>query len=410
MTFGHPVGEFDPAPLRALTAELARTAPVHDADATFPLEGITAVHRAGVLTATVGQAYGGPGLGVGQTARLLAALGAGDPSVALITAMTLFQHFGQATRPHWPPELYAEVVRQSAAQPTLLNTARSEPDHGGLPETVARRTASGWAISGHKRFVTGAEGLSYVLVWARTDEPVPRVATFVVPGGLEGIEIVREANPLGLRASGAHDVLFTDVEIPADNVLDPLEESGAQQDNLAQARLGLPLAAIYLGVGRAAQRFFHRFAHERVPPAVGRPLAKTERFRVAAGEIEVLLAGAEELLFGLADRLDQGAAPPTGTVLAARVLAVRQIVSAVQTAVELLGNAGLSREHPLERHFRDVQSARTHAPQEHTVLTGIGAAVLAASQPNAVVPAAQPAGPPPQAEPEPHGHAGLITR
>jgi len=99
-----------------------------------------------------------------------------------------------------------------------------------------------------------------------------------------------------------------------------------------------------------------------VPANLGRPVATTERFEQAAGEIEVLLSGAEELLLGLAGRIDRGEQVPASRALGARTLADRQVVAAVQLALRLLGNPGLSQHNPLERHFRDVQSAGVHAP------------------------------------------------
>jgi alkylation response protein AidB-like acyl-CoA dehydrogenase len=373
--------------LSEATASLQRTAAEYDASGAFPAAGIQAVHDAGLLTASVSAAHGGAGLGIADLARVLAALGEGDPSVALIASMTLFPHLLQGRRASWPDELYATLLADSALRPTLINTARVEPDlgspaRGGLPATTARRTAGGWAINGRKRFVTGADGLSYFLVWATTDEPAPRVGTFVVPGGSPGIEVVRSWHQLGLRASGSHDVVFTDVEIPAGHLIEAQQKgAGAEQDNLAGAVFHLPLAALYVGVGRAAQKYFHRFAHERVPANLGRAVATTERFRQAAGEIEVLLSGAEQLLFGAAERLDRGVPVAATDALAAKVLAVRQTVAAVGLAVKLLGNPGLSRLNPLERHFRDVQSAGVHAPQEDTSLLVIGSAVLNAAAP-----------------------------
>jgi alkylation response protein AidB-like acyl-CoA dehydrogenase len=372
--------------LPEVTAALAATAPVHDRDGSFPHEAIRVVHEAGLLTAGVPREFGGAGAGPTDLARILLALGRGDPSVALIAAMTLLPHAFQSRRP-WPPELYGRVLAESARRPTLLNNARVEPElgspaRGGLPATTARRTARGWAVSGRKRFVTGAEGLSWFLVWATTDEPVPRVGTFVLPADAPGIEVVRTWRQLGLRASGSHDVVFTGVEIPEDHVLD-LTEHGpkAQQDNLAAGSVHVLLSAVYLGVARAAQDSVHRFAHTRVPANLGRPVASTERFRQAAGEIEALLSTAEQLVFGVTGRLDRGEAVPGPEALAAKVVVVRHVTAAVESGLRLLGNPGLSQDNPLERHFRDIQSAGVHAPQEDTALHAIGSAVLAASAP-----------------------------
>jgi alkylation response protein AidB-like acyl-CoA dehydrogenase len=362
--------------LPSVTEALAETAAAYDESGTFPRAGLEAVHEAGLLTATVGTAYGGPGLGVAGLTRILLALGQGDPSVALIAAMTQLPHLLQARRPSWPEALYRRVLADSAARRTLLNTLRVEPElgspsRGGRPATRATRTAEGWRISGHKRFATGAAGLAYLLVFATTDEPRPRVGNFVIPADAAGITIVPRWNQLGLRASGSHDVLLTDVEIPADHVLD-LAEPGT--DGLTGAALHLPLAAIYVGVGRAAQKHFHRFARDRVPANLGRPVATTDRFRAAAGEIEVLLSTAERLLLDAGERFDAG--EPVPDALGARIVAARHAVEAVTIATRLLGNPGLSRDSPLERHFRDVQSALVHAPQEDLALIAIGTDAL----------------------------------
>jgi len=130
------VSEFDD--LSPVTATLAATADRYDRSGEFPADAIAAVHAAGLLTATVSVEQGGAGLGIGGTARLLAALGEGDPSAALISAMTLLTHLRQRQRPHWPEDLYKQVLHASAERPTLFNAARVEPElgspaRGGLP-------------------------------------------------------------------------------------------------------------------------------------------------------------------------------------------------------------------------------------------------------------------------------------
>ena len=85
--------------LTEVTAALARYAPDYDRTGEFPAESIRAVHEAGLLGATIGDRHGGSDLDLGGTARLLAALGEGDPSVALIVAMTLFTHAREVAAP-----------------------------------------------------------------------------------------------------------------------------------------------------------------------------------------------------------------------------------------------------------------------------------------------------------------------
>jgi hypothetical protein len=139
MTTTHPVlPATDLARLPEITARLAADADEHDRTGEFPFDGVAAVHGAGLLTATVATRYGGPDLGLADGVRILRALGAGDPSVALVAAMTLFVHAGQARTGEWADQLYAALLDDSAAGPALVNALRVEPDlgtpaRGGLP-------------------------------------------------------------------------------------------------------------------------------------------------------------------------------------------------------------------------------------------------------------------------------------
>jgi alkylation response protein AidB-like acyl-CoA dehydrogenase len=368
---------YDTSVLNATAQALADAAPDADRTGQFPWTGIRAVHESGLLESTVATRNGGEGATLYDAAYILAALGRGDPSVALISAMTIFNHLGQAGKNHWPEDLYKRLLADAKQRPLLLNAARVEPElgspaRGGLPATVARRTANGWSITGRKRFVTGAYGLTHFLVWAHTDETPARVGTFVVPNGLPGIHIIENWNSLGMRATGSHDVEYTDVEIPAEDVLELVDPSVAQQDNRAHAPITLALTAIYLGVAEAAQAAFIRFAHERVPTNLGYPVARTERFVTLSGEIDLLVSGARQIIF---DALKNGQGDAE-RLIRARLIAGRQLREAVQIAVRGIGNPGLNTELGLERHFRDIQSVLVHAPQEDTSISILGRAAF----------------------------------
>lgn len=367
----------DTGVLNATARVLAEAAPEADRSGRFPWTGIRAVHESGLLESTVAVRYGGRGATLADAAHILAALGRGDPSVALISAMTIFSHLGQAAKGQWPDGLYRRLLAESKERPLLLNAARVEPElgspaRGGLPATLARRTANGWSINGRKRFVTGAEGLTHFLVWAHTDETPARVGTFVVPNGLTGIGIIENWNSLGMRATGSHDVEYNDVHIPAENVLELVDPSVAQQDNRAHAGVTLALTAIYLGVAEAAQEAFIRFAHERVPANLGYPVARTERFVTLSGEIDLLVSGARQIIFDALE-VNPGDAE---RLIRARLIAGRQLREAVQIAVRGIGNPGLNTDLGLERHFRDIQAVLVHAPQEDTSISILGNAAF----------------------------------
>lgn len=373
--------------LSRVTAALAAHAARHDRTGEVPWDGLRIVHEAGLLTATVGAAHGGPALGLVDTARVLVALGEGDPSVALIVANSLHTHAAQAAAPHWPEELYADLLRRSLDGPAPVNAIRAEPElgapaRGGLPATTLTATAEGWTLSGRKSYATGGTALAYHVVWAVTDEPKPRVGHVLVPGDADGITWIETWDHLGLRASNTHDVVYDRTPVRSDAFVEiPRGEDGVYRDPAATPGIqSFWHPALYVGAARAARSAFVAYANDRVPTALGAPIATTERIQAVAGEIETQVAQAEALLFGTLARAEAGeleaVAPQLGVLKGA---IARAVVAAASAAVEALGNPGLSRRNSLERHLRDVLCVRVHPPQLDAAQIAAGRRVLGIS-------------------------------
>ncbi|MET0494693.1 MAG: acyl-CoA dehydrogenase family protein [Actinoplanes sp.] len=382
------VPDLSDAALAEVTAQIAATAGEYDRTGDLPWPGLEVAHRAGLLTATVGARYGGPGFGPRPTARILTALGAGDASVGLLAANLLNTHAAQAGRPHWPDAAYDDLLRRSQTGPALANAIRADPElgapaRGGLPKTTATRTADGWLLNGRKAYATGGTGLAYHVVWAVAVEPDgdperPRVGHVIVPGDLPGITWIDTWDHLGLRASNTHDVSYRNVAVPADAFVEILRgPDGVYRDPAAVAGPGsFTHPALYIGVARAARSAFAAFARDRVPTALGRPIAQTERIQSAAGEIDLQIVQAETLLHGALLRIEAGDTSILPELSAVKVAIARSVIAATQTAVAVLGNPGLSRRQPLERHLRDALCIRVHPPQEDAVLIVSGRRVL----------------------------------
>ena len=380
-TFAFTAPDLSAPALASVTASIASSAAEYDRSGELPWGGLEVAHRAGLLTATVGDQFGGPGLGARDTARILTAIGEGDASVGLLAANLLITHAVQAARPTWPAAYYVDLLRRSRAGPALANAIRAEPElgapaRGGLPRTRLDRTAAGWVLNGHKAYATGGTGLAYHVVWAVADDD--RVGHVVVPGEAPGITWIDTWDHLGLRASNTHDVVYENVELPADAFVEiPRGADGVYRDPAAAAGPGsFGHPALYIGVARAARSAFVEFARQRVPAALGKPIAQTERIRAVAGEIDLQIVQAETLLHGALLRVETGETSIVPELSAVKVAIARSVIAATQTAVAALGNPGLSRHHPLERHLRDALCIRVHPPQEDAVLLASGRRVL----------------------------------
>ncbi|MGO4430895.1 acyl-CoA dehydrogenase, partial [Streptomyces sp. MCAF7] len=122
------------------------------------------------------------------------------------------------------------------------------------------------------------------------DGPV-RVGSFIVRAGSPGLTIEPTWDHAGLRASRSDDVVLDSVRVPVGDVIglaEPGATPGARPDPVTGAWNALGLTALYLGVAGAARDWLIGFLHERVPTALGAPLATLPRFESAVGEIETV--------------------------------------------------------------------------------------------------------------------------
>jgi len=374
---------------QALIAIASRAAE-HDRDGSFPHEAFDLLHDVGALTLTAPVEVGGAGGGMAPACRLVEAVGTADASVALVLSQHLLYHavLGRADN-RWPPAVRRRVQESSAQGVALINALRVEPElgtpaRGGLPATIAHRLPGdrGWRLTGRKTYSTGIPRLRWLAVWARTDDPEPLVGTFLVEAGTPGYRVEETWDHLGMRATRSDDVIFDGAEIPLDHAVEVAPAGtapAAARDPWFLAWNNLIISSIYNGVARAARDWLVGYLNERTPTSLGAPLATLPRFQEAVGEIEALLHANERLLHGSALEVDQGpdstgAAAGSGLVKRA---ATANAIRAVEIGIALIGNPGLSRHHPIERHYRDVLCSRIHTPQDDTIALAAGKAALA---------------------------------
>jgi len=382
--------------LARLSARFAETAADHDRSGAFPRDNFAELHAHGLIALVAPRACGGSGASLEDAQRVLAAIAYGEPATALILTMTWLQHHAIGrTGSRWPTHLRERVLRDAVRDGALINALRVEPElgspaRGGLPATVARRVGDSYRLSGHKLYTTGIEGLSWLAVWGRTEEASPRVGVFLVPRNAPGIRVIASWDHLGLRASGSHEVVFEDVAIPLDHAVDlraPSQwapDAGSQTDVDAhatqQAWMVLLLGTIYDAVERAARDWLLGFLNGRVPSGLGAPLASLPRVQESVGEIQALLRTNRLLLERAVAEVDAGHAPsPTDSGLLKFTLTSNSIRS-VELALQLSGNHGLTRQNPLERHYRDVLCSRIHTPQNDAILVASGKCALEAAR------------------------------
>jgi alkylation response protein AidB-like acyl-CoA dehydrogenase len=368
--------------LATLTQEFSRRAAEHDRDGTFPQENFVRLHEFGLLALTVPADHGGAAADLATAARVIAAVARAEPATALVLAMQYLSH--KTVVPGFAPALQTLVWRDAVLHGGLMNALRVEPElgtpaRGGMPATIGRRTATGWRISGHKLYSTGIQGLRWLSVWGRTDEPEPRVGIFLVPRDTPGIRIVESWDHLGMRATVSHDVIFDDADIPAEYAADLRAPAAWATERGAEALswMIVLLGTLYDSVARASRDWLVRYLTERAPSNLGASLSTLPRFQEAVGDIDSKLLVNRSLLERLTYAADRGAPLPLEQSLLIKHVVTTNVIDTTLKALELTGNPGLSRNNPLERHYRNALCSRIHTPQSDAILATAGKAAFA---------------------------------
>jgi alkylation response protein AidB-like acyl-CoA dehydrogenase len=376
-----------------LAARFAERAAAHDRDGSFPFENYAELHEAGYLRLVLPAEYGGEGADVFEMALAQERLARGDGATALAAAM-LVQIIGRGSEARdWPEPVFATICRTIAAEGGLINGVVTEPElgsisRGGVPSTTATPTEGGWLINGRKIFATGAPALRYfvtgVVLPPSEDAPNGATASAIVQAGAAGLRVESTwGDSLSLRTVGNDDVFYENVFVPDEWLVNrrsigvPLP--AGQQPGLSA--WGLTISAVYLGIGQAACDAACDYANNRVPPALGKPIAELPHIQQWIGEIQITLDAARALLYATArDWIAHPEARPAlvPRIAAAKYLCTNGACAATDKALRVAGGFGLTRDLPLERYFRDARAGLFHPPQDDLALGQVGRAALAA--------------------------------
>ena len=353
---------------RDLAAQFATRADEADGSGKLPAADVRALRESGYAALAIPREYGGADLDLLACTEAQLELAQGSGSTALVAAMQL-QVTGNArlNRP-WDEALYERLCRDIAATGALCNSIASEPEIGSPSRgqffaTTAEPSDDGYRLNGRKTWATGGRHLSYLLVGATLCD---RPAGFLVEADRPGIEWVETwGDGLALRAADNHDVYFNDTQIPADNLLD-------KRDSLhqpVQPWAPMMFASVYLGIALAARDAVICYALQRVPKALGEPIATLPKIQRLIGEIDMALMAARALLLEVAAEDGRGA---FARIAAAKQYAVEVANDVTDKAIRIAGGAGVTRALPLERYFRDVRAGHMQPPNGDAALEAVG--------------------------------------
>ena len=342
--------------VREFSTEILRPA-AYDADhaATAPEELVKRSAELGITMINVPEAFDGAASdrGVVTNALVAEAMAYGDMGLALpllapsgvATTLTNFGSDGQQKT--YLPDFAGENVPTSAV---VIAEPRPLFDAFDL-QTKAARVPSGYRLNGVKSFVPAAGSSELFIVGAQLDG---RPALFIVESDTRGLSV--EADPgMGLRAAGMGRLVLDDVTVPSSALLgegDADASAAAYRDVVRLSRLGW--SALAAGTGKAMLDYVIPYVNER--EAFGEPISNRQAVAFMVANMATELDGLRLVTLRGASRAEQGLSFAREAALA-RKLTIDKGLQIGLDGVQLLGGHGFTKEHPVERWYRDLRGA-----------------------------------------------------
>lgn len=260
----------------------------------------------------------------------------------------------EAQKTRWLQPIVDGKVRSSFAMTEPAPGAGSDP--GAMMLTRAERQGDRWIVTGRKWFITGAEGAQHFILVARTsDDPRKGLTGFLFDAAQKGWRIERRIPIMGPEEHGGHcELVFDGLEIPDENRLMGVGDGL----KLTQIRLGtarLTHCMRWLGYAQRALDIAADYVGTR--EAFGTTLAAHEGVQWMLGEAAMEIHTGRLLTMHAAWRLDQGHRARK-EVSMAKVAVADILHKAVDTAIQLCGARGYSKDTILEWLYRYARSAR----------------------------------------------------
>jgi len=236
-----------------------------------------------------------------------------------------------------------------------LTEPRGGSDFFGATST-AKKEGDKYILNGQKRFVVGAEGADFFLVYAKTNPDAPpheSISLFIVDK-TDNVKAEYIYGLLGTRGGGAGRLVFKDTEVPEENLILG-EGAGGKIFYQMMIPERMTSASGALGTARACLRIATKYSAKR--KAFGQVIKKFEAVSFNIAESITLLDAARSLVFNTAIAIDNGAPPNVQRRLVSesKKFATEAGWKIINNAMQVMGGIGYTTVYPIERLLRDAR-------------------------------------------------------
>ncbi len=234
-----------------------------------------------------------------------------------------------------------------------LTEAGSGSDASAM-RTRAVRMGDKYMLNGSKRFITNG-GLAQVnSIFAITDPNTGTrgISGFIVERDYPGFSVGRIEEKMGIKGSQTAELIFTDCEVPAENLLGREGEGfKIAMATLDQTRIGIGAQA--LGIAQGALDLAVSYAKQRIQ--FNKPIADNQGIQFMLADMATKVEASRLLVYNAAEMVDRGDKHFGKYSAMAKMYASDKAMEVTNDAIQILGGYGYMKEYPAERMMRDAK-------------------------------------------------------
>lgn len=217
--------------------------------------------------------------------------------------------------------------------------------------TTAKRSGDKWIINGEKTWITNGARADVFSVFARTETGI---TGFVVEKNFEGVSVGADEKKLGIRGSVTNSISFNNVEVPQENMIGR-EGRGflIAMKTLDAGRLGIGACAV--GASKELLKLSVDYANQR--KQFDQPISKFQAIQFMIAEITTKIYAMESMLYRCAKKFEEEVDIAQEAAMV-KLYCSEAVSEIADTAIQIHGGIGFSREIPVERFYRDARILR----------------------------------------------------
>ena len=234
----------------------------------------------------------------------------------------------------------------------------TEPDAGSDPsgmKTVARKTATGFSLTGSKMWISNSPIADVFVIWAKSEDHGGKIRGFILEKGMTGLSAPKIGGKLSLRASVTGEIVMDNVQVGDDALLPNVQGLKGPFGCLNRARYGISWGV--MGAAEACWHAARSYGLDR--KQFGKPLAQTQLFQKKLADMQTDITLGLQGSLQVGRLMDQGNAAPEMISMMKRSNCGKALDIA-RMARDMHGGNGISEDFHVMRHMVNLETVNTY--------------------------------------------------